>query len=203
MAVGNVLQLVDRQFYGTSVGVINVYYYEVLEDAVDGNNSLQLADAFIEDVLPKIVAIQTSNMTHSTLEVRNLHNPNDFHSKVLISGNVGLDGGQALPPFVSWGFKFLRTTLSVRHGWKRICGVSEGAQVNGDNVPEYDQFLSDAANAMAANISVATELGIYAPRTVRLTYTAGELTLIQKFPIAGVVYNGIGTQNTRKFGRGS
>lgn len=201
MAVGNVLQLIDRQIT-LAQECINVYYFEIVSDATGGTNSETLASAFISATLPDLLAIQSIECTHTEINVKNLNDPTDFHTTILTTANQGSVSGDCMPPYVAWSFQFVRGSLASRHGWKRISGVPESGNFNGVAAAAFTAPLTAVANAMAANLLEGGGSGSYVPRIARLEYTGGVLINVDTFPITGVAYRSITTQNTRKFGRG-
>jgi len=203
MAIGDVLLLRDEQVWNSSIQVINQYFYEVTTAATLSNESTALGEAFIANVLPGIESIQGEVMLHNRISVRNLGVPTDFNDILLSPPAQGNLAEDAMPPFVTWTFQYVRGTLAVRHGWKRIAGVTEPKVEAGVAISSFLATLAGVAEDMEEQLGEDGGTGIYVPRIARLTYLDGELTDWEVFPINQVVYAHVGSQNSRKFGRGA
>jgi len=196
MAIDNIYTVIDKQVF-LEQSCLNVYHYRQMNAGDD--QAAALTGAFVSTVLPTILGQQATLVTHLSVEAFSHEDLSDFYTDVLVSDNAGLEAGQALPPYACWSFEYLRSTRAVRNGAKRFVGVPESLQANGEAV----------AGELAALASLATVLGdplvvggvtfnpviVHKMLTEPFTWTA--------YPILGVEYKGIGTQNTRKFGRGA
>lgn len=100
---------------------MGVYFYRV-DDIADAFAEAEIcAEAFAEDVLPEINAVQSNSMNNSSLEVFNLYDPTDIFS-------LGLTGAGTIAEAIeqgaqSIGFRSQRSRRDVRRGGKRIGGV--------------------------------------------------------------------------------
>lgn len=192
MAVGNRYRLIDTMdFIGDQTNpLLNVYYF--LQTAGVGNAS-NLANEWINDVLPDVRAVQSVGIVHRTIDVINMDSPADFFQVVLAANNVGLRPGDGLPVFTAWAFRYLRASMVSRHGAKRIAGLAEPDQNAGEAVGAIIPLL----NALAVRLGTAIVDGLgnsWEPRIGRVAPPAP----FSSFAITGVSYIRISTQNTRK-----
>jgi hypothetical protein len=141
---------------------------------------------------------QSTSIQHFQYEVTNLDNPLEFGT--FSNATFGTVSSEALPPFVAWAFRLNRASRSVRNGQKRIGGVPESLQVNGEATSGALSLLNLGATALGNDITAISPNGTWRPRiahrlgTVPETYTP--------YPMVGASYRAISSQNTRKFGRG-
>lgn len=123
---------------------------------------------------------------------------------------AGLASGDALPPVNAYTFQYVRPNTSFKHGYKRFAGVSELANANG--------FLaggSPTTNATQLAINLAANL-IPEDPGYGLAGAAYHLfpIILKKIsngmPVSpngwaqpsSVIFKGIGTQTSRKYGVG-
>lgn len=161
MAVGDIYEIRDVQSL-LSQHVENVHFYRQALDFVTTNptNSQSLAEAWIEQSLPTIAAIQTADVLHTNVLVRNLYDESDaYDASVSVSGNVsgGTATDQITSPFDAWAFQLDGDNPAVKNGQKRIAGVNEGWVLDGavdpDSGAEFD------LGAAAAQLSAAIQIG--------------------------------------------
>lgn len=118
-----------------------------------------------------------------------------------ITDFLGLDGGETLPPYACWSFLYRRTYRTTFNGHKRFAGIVEANQANGVAVPTALTNLNSLANDLNTPLTIG---GVtYTPAIVSRILNGTLRTTPLVNPVNGVQYTGIGTQNTRKFGRGS
>lgn len=198
--MGDLLQLVDNQSY-LGQQILNVYYYRVLSPL--GLSDGYLADlngAWEEGILNPILDLQTAALTHNSREWRNLTNGADLfvNSTVIPGANPGTDSGLT-PSFTSLGFLLQRESLATRNGYKRFAGIGE-ALLSGNTYVGGASTITEVENALAADlvlglVSVAEPVIVKRPIAVPVTsyiYSS----------IGSASFRGVGTQNTRKKGRG-
>lgn len=192
MAIGDLYQLIDRQdLLGQEV--INRYHYV---NVSLGGNANDLADAYIQDVLPSVLATQRSGLEHKTIEVINLDDLTDFHTETLVGATGTYPTGEGQLPFVTLSMKLVRSTRAIRNGRKAISGISEEF-TNASGLDPAVQPLVDAlAVAMGATIAAPLSAAGFEP-TILGEPNDNRPTEI-RVPVAGVVFGRIGTQNSRK-----
>jgi len=200
MATGDRFQL---DLIGTVMGVNtrNVFFYSQTNGLAEA--SAALVDNFNADILQPIRTILTVDMIFSAISVINLDNPEDFATLTLSPTQAGNVDAETLPPFVTWSFRYNRTSLAVRNGAKRFAGVPETYQENGvlvsgtptTNVLAVAAALDDAVSDGAGT----TFIPVIMKKTRIPPEGEFESFLYEEFTVGGVVYTHIGSQNTRKF----
>lgn len=199
LAQGNIIRVLDKQTY-LGEQVLNVYFYRVVPA---GTITIwdPIVDYFVDEVVPAVCGIQHAALTHTELFFENLTNGLDILSVPLTTGNVGLvSSGDASPPFVSYGFQLLRESRATRHGYKRIAGVPEVNISSGEVVSGAMPYVNAVADVLPADILIGLLPG-FEPVIVKHPISV-PLTDPVYASIGGCNFRGIGTQNTRKFGRG-
>lgn len=191
MASGDFYIVLDKQrYYGREI--LNRYYY--LQTA-GGEGAEELANVFTETVIAAVTNIQSDQLEHVMVSVINPDNPADFvdfTADLPISGDVA---GDDLPAFVAWGFKYIRTTRSIRNGAKRIAGVTE-AWLDEEDVA----FGTASDSVLAASIVMGATLtgpdgGVFEPQLARVG-EGGAITYYE--PVKDVIFTRVTTQNSRK-----
>src|ERR1044072_2671169 len=113
MATGNRFQVIDKQTY-LGQECENVYFYRQITGVTVA--APNLSAAFIDTLLPKIVYVQNHQVTHTEIVVNNVDSLADYIENGLTADNVGLVGGDGLPPYACWAFRLNRATRAVRNG---------------------------------------------------------------------------------------
>lgn len=200
LAVGNIIQIIDTQTY-LGQEVLNVYHYRCTAVSPTPTDPYgNLLDMFDVDVVENVAEIQMSNLLHVSREARNLSNGLDFAiNSSVIPGGMSTDTHQELNSFTSAGFLLQRSSLATRNGYKRVGGLSETDVVGNDWVGETTR-LDDIEGAFA--MTITAELGVtFQPIILK----AGSDPLTEDpiySNVATASFRGIGTQNSRKPGRG-
>jgi len=199
MPSGDLYQLVDEQIYVTEDDnpALNVYAY--LQTAGAGN-AIAIAAAWISTILPTIVAFQSTAVGHRLLTVTNLDDPSDFLEAPITSedGN-GTQSGDCLPRYNAFSFFYARATRASRNGWKRIMGIPESVQVNGEVTNSGELTALAACAAALQNPLTDEDANSWSPRIYRRARPDASPPVERAdFGISGVSYQGLTTQNTRK-----
>jgi len=197
MALGDAYQLkLHSTFSGQEC--LNVFYY-ASSGSGDGNCA-DLNDAFIAHVLGAIAATLSDLLSFTLVESFNIDTVGDFaETAVAVSG---ARGGDAMPPFVATGFKFLRADRTIRNGAKRFAGVSEADSDDGiTRVAGYVTTSNAAAVAMENILTGALDSST--PILFHKTNPPGTPLAGSAHVLNGVVWERFTSQNTRKIGRGS
>lgn len=179
----------------------NVFGYQQL-DGLEGSS--ELANEFIEENLPSILAIVSEQTTFTGVSCINLNDPTDFAS-ITLTGNAGEGNGDPMPPFVSWTFEYVRADRTVRNGRKAFGLVPEVGVTDGVVDPAWVTFVNATATALAGDLDSEGDGSSWRPRIYRRpgTYSSGVVAAPgAMYPIQTVSYSSVSTQNSRKFGRG-
>lgn len=197
---GDLIRITDKQTY-LGQECLNVYFYRIGDvTALVGDYLAILGGWFRDNVMGRVINIQAAGVSHTGLFLENLSNGVDietFTDDFPVSGQMGDAAG--MPPFVSFGFEMLRESRVTRNGYKRYVGVCETQVTDGIFVgDESDIALIETALGSDIHIGLVTEA---APVIVKHPVIVPAGTYLYSDISAGV-FKGIGTQNTRKFGRG-
>lgn len=203
VSFGDLLQLIDHQIY-LGQKIENVFYYRATEAlALSSLPYTELATAWSAQVLSKIRGMQSSTLSHTGMQIKNLSNGLDFleQTYTAIGSDVGAAGTEC-PSYLTQGFKLIRESLATRNGYKRISGLLD-TRVSG-NVYTFPTgtVKSDIETALAADlltslVVIATPVIVKRPIAppVGSTYVFSEIGYAQAATF-------VGSQNTRKPGRG-
>ncbi len=180
--------------------VQNVFHYQVVTlTGLTGEYLEVVRDWMLNEVIPPVRAIQSWGLVYTGMLIQNVSNEIDFLEYTWATPLPGAQENQPLPPNSVYTFRLQRETLVTRHGYKRFSGVSEALQDNGDFTGSA-ALLTAIQEALAADIQPAPSvIPLLAPVIVKKS-TAGAILAVNN--IGGSDFRGIGTQNTRKVGRG-
>lgn len=201
MAVGDHYEIVCT---GTlfSQQVINRLVYEQMAGAGDAES---LSDVFTENTtgfFAKVANIQSNQFSWVDCDTFNLDDLADWHGEGV--NDVGTVVDTSLPPFVCWSFRLARQTRAVRDGHKRIAGVPHSWVANGvyngtgvTDMTAFLVYLTSTLSDLAGNT--------WSPRIFRRAGSMkGNLPLVNEyFTIGAADLKGVGSQNSRKLGRGA
>lgn len=176
----------------TANPILSVYGYRSNVAVLDELN--ELASAFIGQMLPKIVGIQSTAVDHQRIEVYELNTPN-FVSRAITSGQSGTRSGANDAIFMAWGFRLNRATLGTRSGSKRIGPVADSDVSGGLPVSGVITPLTDFANQYGAPLKVAL-IDTWFP--VILHRPTGGGSTWTDSGTNGASFVNVTTQNTRK-----
>lgn len=153
----DVYEITDEQrLFGQQV--LNVYQYRQTMNFVTTleNNAASLRQAWIDQVLPKVALIQSGDVTHTNITVRNLFSPDDYSSvDINVAGNAEPASISTAPAFDALSFTTRGAGLAVKPGGKRIAGVvpahcTDGVVTNAT----YLGQLSALATAMQSAVTI-------------------------------------------------
>lgn len=199
--LGDLIQATVKQTY-LGQQILNVYNYRITNITGAGADYLEQFANWIDDTINDVVAaIQISSLVYTEVEMRNLSNGLDFFVlPVTRTGDIADSGNNAVPSFVSAGFQLVRESLATRNGYKRYAGLSDGLLVN-NSYAISDAQRDAIQDALAADwvsgvITVAEPIIWGSPRA------DAPVGAYIYSSIGSAIYRGVGTQNTRKPGRG-
>jgi len=207
MAYQDVYELIDVQdFFGQEV--LNVYFYENNNVLNGGATAEDLANCFIDQVLPEILDVQSDNVTHTEIRVRNLFTPSDAH--VAAISEAGENGTDTNSSFVAIGFKLVQPNGALRNGAKRIAGIPEGIMADGVVTDAtYITALDQVGAAMADTLSISLA-DVFMPVVVGRILDGGSYRLPENFgeAVLGAIIEGVfsalvTSQVSRKVGVGA
>lgn len=163
-----------------------------------GNGQAAHLNGVFDAVVPVALKVILSNLCMiSEYNTINLDDNTDF--AVTAATQTGTSTGDVLPPFAAWSFRYLRRDRTINDGSKRFGLVPEqlwtGTTQAGVALTQIPIINTALAQVIAAG-------GIeYTPRIWRRQgfYGAGATPFPDTFyPINGVTFVGMGSQNTRK-----
>jgi len=212
---GDHLELVVVGNYNNQVELNNVFHYDV--ETAAGSTLDEWGSGLYRQLKATWHAVVTSNVFWVKVICKildddgNLVNTEDF---IVDSASASGTGGvEALPPFVCWTFKFLRADGTMRHGFKRIAGVPEA--IVHDGVPDSGALtaLANLAEDMEQSIQAAdvspndgtgalNAASAAHPVVVQRVINGDPIVPVNYNQVYSVVYDRIGSQNSRKFGIG-
>lgn len=216
VGAGDHLQLTLKGTFNDKSVVENVFHYDVQVALIE--TTLETWGAGLASlIVDPLIAGTTSAVSYSEINCALIDDDANLINNVsyfLPAGfELGVIGGDGLPVQDCYTFKYVRNSGTSRHGYKRFAGVPEDYQDNG------------TINATGAIFVTAMEAVLEAPLVPYSIDTGGApdtpLTPASAFPVVvqkqlngdilspalfnrpvAVVFNGFGTQNTRKVGRG-
>jgi len=201
--LGDLWQIIDKQLY-LEQQVLNVYYYRVTNISGVNDDGYALAlDWFEDNVVDIVRPIQVDSLNHYELEIRNLSNGLDIHTKAIdLDGTRTAGSPTPMPSYVSAGFKLIRESLVTRNGYKRIAGISE-SDTTGNIFALAGSALTDAIEAAFSADMVIGLITIAEPVIVSHPIGTPPVTSYTYSSIGDAAVKAtLGSQNTRKPGRG-
>lgn len=202
VALGDLLQIVSEQTY-LGQQILNVYYYRWFSaPSVDNTVYPALIDDFQARVIGDVRQLQGELLVHTSLTIKNLSNNVDFYEKpISLTGMRTQSMATALPSYVSVGFKLIRDSLVTRNGFKRFGGLSDG-EVNGNTWVGAGTDITNVEDALAELLQIGL-VEVAAPIIPKRPILPPVGSLYLYSSVASAQYSLVGTQNTRKQGRGT
>lgn len=163
--LGNLYQVTHFQSLEGGESISNVYFF-------DKNNPVataeDLADSFFEELLPTILACQSSKIVTERVQVINIGVLEDFVENVYSSIEGAWVTGGCLPIHSAINFSLRPNTRSVRPGSKRLSGIPETAQEAGIvNDPDYIANLEGFRVQVALALSMGASPNVFDPVIVK------------------------------------
>lgn len=198
--LGDLIQVVDNQLY-LAQQVLNVYYYRITSITPLADPYLPtLSDWFEDNVIPAVCDIQADALIHVSREWRNLTNGTDLYTVTeAVPGSQATPTASLTPSYVSAGFMLQRESLVTRNGYKRFAGIPEH-QITGNTWLEDSGVRTALASALASDITVG--LATVAEPVIVKRPIDVPVAEYEYSSIGSAVFRSLGTQNTRKAGRG-
>lgn len=220
MAVSDIYQItLNGTFLGQDIN--NVFFYEQVDPAdpeagiaeglaLEWRDTVFLGSGFL------VGGNISTGMVYNRIRVINLFNDADFYELNFPSGTAGTNAGEVLPPYAAYSFRSRWLGTGVRRAMKRFAGMPEGAQIDGFIVPAILEAAETLELALEAILTVndASLVPVQVKRiripvigtepqqyVYRLPETVGEAETV--YADGWKLNPVVGTQNSRKIGRGS
>lgn len=202
LSTGDLLQFTDVQDY-LGEQVLNVYFYRWFSAPTTDNTPYEaLVDSFQDRIVNGAIGLQNSLLTHTGIQLKNLSNGVDFHEKsIAITGATTVTINEAMPSSTALTFKLIRDSLVTRNGSKRISGLRD-SQVKGNDYIELGSEVGDFGLRLLDFLNVGL-IDVAAPIIVKRPIVVPAGTSYVYSSIVDTAVSGVGTQNTRKQGRGA
>lgn len=220
ISVGQILELKLVAIWNSAMNFNNIFHYEVTNSGTGAGSPATVDEflgGFLHDVIPSIRELNSPLTVYTSIQ-GNVRDKDTFN---LINGETlffvpslpGLKAGGSNAPFVCWTFKYLRETTAFRHGFKRIGDVPQDDEVNGAPI---NSTVVGALNTLAGKFAApltAWTLVDGVP-TTQVTGASAKVVVPQRFrehtalsPVLysntpSVVFDKVGSQNSRKIGVG-
>jgi hypothetical protein len=158
--LGDVYEVVDKQvLFGQEV--LNVFQFRQIVNFVTtlSNNAEACEAAFKAQYLPKIAQVQTGDLTHVNLSVKNLFNTDDaFSEDINVTGvQNAAASADTLGSFEAFSFTTRGSGLTVKPGGKRIAAVLDSFVTDGVITDSNALIgLNALANQMKTSLTVGT-----------------------------------------------
>lgn len=208
-SIGDIIETtIESIFTNASNRQMQVWQHEITELNEDpfplAIGAQGLGEVLFDALYSNILDVTNSQVIYIGGSFKNLSNPTEIGAFALSPFVPGTNSGDCLPPYVTYSFLLQRTDATTRNGHKRFAGVGENAQLNGFIVSAVEASIEAQADVMGnalelAGVAPDTWEMELSPRIVRKD-AAGLMLLNQ--PVLSARFTSIGTQNTRKYGRG-
>ncbi len=182
---------------------LNVFGYRFVASGTGVTNT---AAGVLAVIAPAIIAavkvIQSDQVFYQLAQLTQLTGGDDY-SELGLDDEAGAVTGEPLPPANAWTFRYLRASSNARNGYKRFAGISENHQNAGHANPAITTTLEGIASFLFERIETGiADDNYFVPVVIRRQRDGVPLDPIEFDYPGDVQFAGIGTQNTRKFGRG-
>lgn len=197
--------------------VVNIFNF-VLDPAA-GLTLQQIGCGMWRAYETDLLAITSDLVTYDRIDIAQFGDDGliDIEEPYLIpvGSGVGGDTADAVSPFVTYSFRYVAGGGSRRHGWKRFAGVTEATNTEGGisvaggglvtslAVTLQNPFVPYTVDPGTGLADEAVAGASLTPIIVHRESNGDVLDLIFVSAVAGVVFEHLGSQNTRKYGRGS
>lgn len=182
--------------------ISNVFHYRMTSVGSEPNPAQVLTDEFIPTVGAAIGAVTSTGMVWDSCSARNLNSLTEFWDELSVSAMAGTVVGPAMPSFVTFNYHWPVPTKAIRGGRKAIGGVPEDSTIGNEPTSAALVDLSALAIAMDQNL-VSGGGTVFAPVVARIPTPEPSVYVPVNFIPTTIQLKSIGTQNTRKKGRGA
>lgn len=182
------------QDYGNQE-ILNTFWYRHGLD--DNFKADELAAGFNTVVLPSMAAVQNQSLFYTNIRVTPIFG-GSVEVNLVPTTTVGLIAGDPTAAFIAVSIRLNRSTSELRHGWKRICGLTEGNVTRTGLSAGFLAICVTLADVFTSEVDEVAET--FFPQIVRKPFTTKDQTpdweAIQT--TSGLVPDRQTTQNTRK-----
>lgn len=216
VATNDLMRIVLFGRFNSAVETRNVFYYKVQAAATPAaaeDNLAGYARGLWEHLKFTLRAVTSQQMRYYQVECGAF----DENTALVVNAETYVIPGaeqagtvvdESLPPANTWTFRYIRSDINFRHGYKRFAGVPEQLQAAGIITGSGSLVVNALAAQLAADVApVEPTTGVAGVGSAQVCITRQEqngapvLPVLVNFP-SSVVYSAIGTQNSRKLGRG-
>jgi len=192
MAVGDFYTL---KLSGNMLGqtILNIFHYEMITGS--GGGSAELNTGFQANILTRIMAIASSDVTYTDIEIFNWDNGSDF--VVDNFSQSGQQANQSSTSFLAWAFVLNAANINNKPGHKRFAGVASVSLQ--DNAPASAIITSLNSLASVLGSPIISGGNSYRPRhrykiesNIEGVYNEGWVN------INSAEFRRVSTQSTRK-----
>lgn len=217
--VDDIFELTLQGNYNAAVLLLNVFHFQVtdLVSPLDETpfTAMKLAGRDLWQQLgPVLLPVTTQDVVYTSIRGKWLTgtNINETNIYLIPSGEgVGELAQESLPPHDTWTFRYQGTGGAHRNGYKHFSGIAETGQNKGIVSSGAVAVLDDLADVLESPLTVdntGESDALYVTVPVIVRKVAGgvdpdDIVVIDSWRPAGVVFNGIGTLNSRKYGVGA
>lgn len=216
VSVDDILEFVVKGSFDGAVEVNNVFHYIV--NTVGGATLNEFAAGLFATVVANVQNTISDDVEFFTIEAKildtdgNLVNGETY--SIPTGSGIGQISGESLPSHDCISFKYVRPDASFRHGFKRFAGVPESGQENGLPTGTYLTGLNTLAGVLedvqpAYSIDSGTgepdapvATSEMQPIILQRIINGDPISPVNVGRVTDVVFDLIGTQNSRKRGRG-
>lgn len=207
VAQNDIIEFRMRGYFSTvATAVINVFQYEyTTATPLDlGDFGQEFVDGWAELLRAVLQPVLSVEVAYPIIDLVNLTDPLEIWSGQFDEPINGTVTGDVLPPFATWSFLLKRTTSATRNGAKRFSGIPESMQITGIPTSAAALLLNDLGSFLGDPLAVSIDGGTPATAVLQPVITRKDATgaLITSQPVSSGQFRHIGTQNSRKFGRG-
>lgn len=161
MALSDCYMLRDIQKFGSEL-FMNVFFYQDLLLASIAQN---VVESYVADVIPKVVAMQTTAIDHVKIDCVNLSDPANFFEDDTV--HEGLRSGDTLPLFNAITFGLRLNSRALRPGSKRVGGISESDQSQGELTGSTILTAAEAYRVQMSTILLSGVLSTFQPIVIK------------------------------------
>jgi len=146
MALADMFEILHKHHIG-STNLLNVYH---CLRANPGEQAADISNGFQFSVMPSLRLFQDTQVVNDSLEIRNLDDPLDFGSFILVA-DPGLRVGTETSDFLAGQVKFPRLRSDMKAGFKRYGPINEADMSGNDLVAGTITLLDNIGAALVGN----------------------------------------------------